>query len=108
MKKLLFLIVVLFINFHSDAQILKSFVCSEINDKDSCIITYNIKVSFNSNTNDSVRLDIVKKEMNKRYQIDDDNIISIQSWYGKRFRTFLYTIKVKYYNHNYIEEKKIS
>lgn len=87
---------------------LKSFVCSEINDKDSCIITYNIKVSFNSNTTDSVRLDIVKKEMNKRYQIDNDNIISIQSWYGKRFRTFLYAIKVKYCNHTYIKEENKS
>ena len=84
------------------------FKCSEINWKGLFSKTYDIKVSFNSNTNDSVRLDIVKKEMHKRYQIDDDNIISIQSWYGKRFRTFLYTIKVKYYNHNYIEEQNKS
>jgi hypothetical protein len=96
MKRLVFIIIMLFFNNNLDAQIIKSFECTETYEAESCIIVYDIKVAFKSNTTDSVRLDLVKMELNKRYQIDKDNIISIQSWLGKRFRTFLYTIKVQY------------
>jgi len=74
---------------------IKSFECTKIQESDSCIIVYSVKVTFSSNTTDSNRLSLVKMELNKRYQVEMDNIVSIQSWFGKRFRTFLYTVNVQ-------------
>src|SRR5690606_11575841 len=95
MKRYIIILVLFLLSNISFAQMIKSFECFKTQESDSCITVYSIKVTFNSQTTDSTRLNIVKKELNKSYQVEMDNIVSIQSWYGKRFRTFLYTVKVR-------------
>src|SRR5690606_27892550 len=74
MKKYIIIIFLCLLCNISLAQMIKSFECTKIQESDSCIIVYSVKVTFSSNTTDSNRLSLVKMELNKRYQVEMDNI----------------------------------
>lgn len=95
MKKNIITIVLCILSNISFAQMIQSFECFKTQESDSCTAVYSIKVVFNTHTTDATRLSMVKEELNKSYGVEMENIVSIQSWAGKRFRTFLYTVKVK-------------
>ncbi len=72
---------------------IKSFDCVK-SQKDTVLI-YDLKVKFDSYIDKDKRLNLVKTELEKNYQIDPAKIISIETWVGKRPRTHLYKVKVK-------------
>jgi len=93
MKNFIVIIFVLFLNNTSKAQMIKSFECVK-SQKDTVLI-YNLKVKFDSYIDKDERLNLVKTELEKNYQINPAKIISVETWIGKHPRTHLYTVKVK-------------
>lgn len=93
MKNIIFIIIVLLLNNTSKAQMIKSFDC--VISQEDTVVIYHLKVKFDSNYDREKRMELLKSELKKRYQIKADKIISIESFIGKRFLTYLYTVKVK-------------
>jgi hypothetical protein len=94
MKKIIFIIIVLFLSNTSKAQMIKLFDFIKAKE-DSISTTYSAKVEFDVSLDKDKRLQLVKIELNNNYQITSDKIISIQSFMDKRFRTYRYEIVVK-------------
>lgn len=94
MKNFIFIILVLFLNNTSKAQTIKSFDLIKSNE-DSISTTYSIKVKFDSSGYKEKRLELVKAELEKTYQIKTDKIISIETFIGKKYLTYFYRVKVK-------------
>lgn len=95
MKKLILFIFYFILSKHSLPQVIKSFECNKIVNGNTSTTDYSIKVIFNVNTSDSIRINLIKSELKKRFFIESNMIVYIQSCYGKRFRSFLYTVKVE-------------
>lgn len=93
MKKIIVLIIVLFLNNTSKAQMIKSFDCVK-SQKDTVLI-YNLKVKFDSIGEEEKRIELIKAELEKNYQVKTDKIISIESFPDKKYLTYRYRVKVK-------------
>lgn len=76
----------------SNAQI-KTLECEKL-EKDTVII-YNLKIKFNTYLNKNERLRLIKKELERNYNIDSSKIISIDSWIGKYPKTYLFRVKIE-------------
>ena len=94
MKKLIFILTILLLNNISKAQMIKAFYFIKVKE-DSISTTWSAKVKFDSTGDAEKRLNLVKVELEKNYQIKSDRIISIESFIGKKYLTYLYTVKVK-------------
>jgi hypothetical protein len=81
----------------SKAQAIKSFDCIK-SQKDSSSIIYSLKVKFDSIGDKEIRLELVKAELERKYQIKTDKIISIESFVDKKYLTYRYRVKVKVKN----------
>ncbi len=81
----------------SEAQIIRSFDCL-ISQEDSSSATYSVKVKFDSIGDKEKRLELVKEELERKYQIKTDKIISIESFVDKKYLTYRYRVKVKNYS----------
>jgi len=94
MKKIYFIVIsLLLLNNITKAQIIKSYDC--VIDQMDTVIIYHLKVKFDSIGKVERRIDLVKAELEKKYQVNADKIISIESFIDKKYLTYRYRIKVK-------------
>lgn len=93
MKKNIVILIFFLLNNTSKAQMIKSFECLK-STKDTVII-YHLKVKFDSSIDRENRMVLVKKELQKNYQIEHDKIISVETWLTKHPRVHLYSVKIK-------------
>lgn len=78
------------------AQSIKSFDCV-IESEDTISVMYSLKVRFTSFVENEVRLELLKKELEKNYNVKPDNIISIEAFLDKRPKTYRYRVRIKTY-----------
>ena len=93
MKKFIIVVIALFLGNTCKAQMIKSFDCVKTQ-KDS-VLTYDLEVKFDSFGEEEKRIELVKVELEKLYQVKRDRIISIESFPGKMYLTYRYRIKIK-------------
>lgn len=94
MKKFFFVLTILLLSNVSKAQMIKLIDFIKVKD-DSISTTWSAKVKFYSSGDKDNRLNLVKAELEKSYQIKPDRIIFIEEFMGKKFLTYLYSVKVK-------------
>lgn len=78
----------------SNAQIIKKFECTKVKE-DSVSATYSVRATLSPPGDRDRRLNLVKNELEKKYQITPSGIISIESWTPKVYGTFPYRIVVR-------------
>lgn len=94
MKKSISIITLCILSCTGNAQMIKKFNCVKTQE-DSVFVVYSLKVKFASVFKEEKRLSLVKTELVEKFQIDANNIISIESYLGKKYLTYLYRLKVK-------------
>ncbi len=57
--------------------------------------SYNLKIKFNTYLNKNERLRLIKKELERNYNVDTSKIISINSWISKYPKTYLFRVKIE-------------
>lgn len=77
----------------SYAQILKSFDCVQ-SYEDSFVTVYSLRISLGQQMDSDSRINIVKTELNKRFQIQSNKILQINTLGSKKFRTYQYNVRV--------------
>lgn len=94
MKKFISILTIVLLSNVSKAQMIKLIDFIQVKD-DSISITWSAKVKFYSSEDKDNRLNLVKAELEKNYQIKPDRIIFIEEFMGKKYLTYLYSVKVK-------------
>ena len=93
MKKIVFTIIILLLTKTSKAQMIKSFDC--IKSQKDTVLIYNLKVEFDSISENKKRIELIKLELEKNYQVKTDRIISIESFIDKKYLTYRYRVNVR-------------
>lgn len=93
MRKILSVIVVVFLCMTSNAQMIKSFDCVKTSE-DSVVSVYSVRIRFDQQIDNDSRMNIVKAELKKRFQVHTDKILQIEALGSKKRRTYQYKIQV--------------
>lgn len=93
MKKIFSIIVVVFFVKFSNAQMIKSFDCVKLHE-DSLVSVYSVRIRLDQQIDNDSRINIVKLELKKRFQVQPDKILQIETFGSKKHRTFQYKIRV--------------
>jgi len=72
---------------------IKSIDC--VKSQKDTILTYDLKVEFDSIVEEEKRIELVKVEIEKNYHVKKDRIISIESFLDKKYLNYRYRVKVK-------------
>lgn len=93
MKKIFSMILLVILCKNSDAQTFKYFDCIK-SYEDSLINVYSVRVRFEQQLDNNIRLDIVRTELKKRFQVQSDMILQMETLGFKKHRTYQYRVVV--------------
>ena len=93
MKKIFSIILLVILCKNSDAQIFKSFDCVK-SYEDSLISVYSVRIKLEQQLDNNRRLNIVRTELKKHFQIQSDMILQIETLGSKKYRTYQYRVVV--------------
>jgi hypothetical protein len=93
MKNLFLILTLFFLCKTSTAQEIKSFDC-EKSYEDSFINVYSIRIKIDQQMSEDNRINIVKDELEKRFQVQTDKILNIDALGSKKYKTYQYKVRV--------------
>ena len=93
MKKIFAIIVIIIFCKTSNAQMFKSFDCLK-SYEDSFVTVYSLKIRLHQQIDNDSRINIVKTELNKRFHVQSNKILQIETLGSKKYRTYQYNVRV--------------
>lgn len=93
MKKVLGVILLVFLSKFSKSQVIKCFVYTK-SQEDSLSSIYSVRISLDKRLDKARRLSIVKNEFSNRLHISPDKLLQIVEFGSKKYKSFNYSIRV--------------